>query len=314
MANNTIFDDVFRTMVEKMTYLLVPLINEVFHTSYPKDVKIVHLRNEHQLENGELITDARLLIGDKVYHIECQSTDDTTMSIRMFEYDVAIALENRRKVGRKFYVEFPKSCVIYLRTTRNTPDVEEVEMKLPDGQVCEYRIPTVKVEHYTKDIIFEKNLLMLLPFYVMRYEDAAHTIGEDSDKLRRLLKEYEDIRINLGKELSTAGRSELYTDLNKLIVRISDYIFRKEEKVRKGVDEVMGGKVLQLESERLREEGMAIGEARGEARGKAIGKAEGEARLSALINRLLLEGRSDEVQRVVTSESRRKELYVEYGL
>ena len=80
----------------------------------------------------------------------------------------------------------------------------------------------------------------------------------------------------------------------------------------------MGGKVLQLESERLREEGMAIGEARGkaigEARGKAIGKAEGEARLSALINRLLIDGRLDEVQRVVTSESRRKELYVEYGL
>lgn len=72
----------------------------------------------------------------------------------------------------------------------------------------------------------------------------------------------------------------------------------------------MGGKVLQLESERLREEGMAIGE----ARGKAIGKAEGEARLSALINRLILDGRSDEVQRVVTSESRRKELYAEYGL
>ncbi len=54
MNNNTIFDDVFRTMVEKMTYLLVPLINEVFHTfSYPKDVKIVHLRNEHQLEDGD---------------------------------------------------------------------------------------------------------------------------------------------------------------------------------------------------------------------------------------------------------------------
>ena len=57
MNNNTIFDDVFRTMVEKMTYLLVPLINEVFHTSYPEDVKIVHLRNEHQLEDGELITE-----------------------------------------------------------------------------------------------------------------------------------------------------------------------------------------------------------------------------------------------------------------
>ena len=314
MSNNTIFDDVFRTMVEKMTYLIVPLINEVFHTSYPEDVEIVHLRNEHQLEDGELITDARLLIGDKVYHIECQSTDDTTMANRMFEYDFAIAMESRRKAGRKFFVEFPRSCVIYLRTTKNTPDVEEVEMKLPDGQVCEYRVPTVKVERYTKERIFEKNLLMLLPFYVMRYEDTAHTIGEDSEKLQGLLKEYENIRINLEKELSIAGRSELYTDLNKLIVKISDYIFRKEEKVRRGVDEVMGGKVLQLESERLREEGMAIGEIKGEARGKVIGKAEGEARLSALINRLLLDGRSDEVQRVVTSESRRRELYAEYGL
>lgn len=306
MTNNTIFDDVFRTMVEKMAYLVVPLINEVFHTSYPEDVKIVHLRNEHQMEDGELITDARLLIGDKVYHIECQSVDDTTMSIRMFEYDLAIALENRRKVGRRFFVEFPRSCVIYLRTTRNTPDVEEVELLFPDGQVCVYRVPTVKLERYTKDSIFEKNLLLLLPFYVMRYEDAAHTIGEDSEKLQGLLKEYEDIRINLEKELSTAGRSELYTDLNKLIIRISNYIFREEEKVRKGVDEVMGGKVLQLESERLREEGMAIG--------KAEGKAEGEARLSALINRLILEGRSDEIQKVVTDVNRRQELYSEYKL
>ena len=306
MTNNTIFDDVFRTMVEKMTYLVVPLINEVFHTSYPEDVKIVHLRNEHQMEDGELITDARLLIGDKVYHIECQSVDDTTMSIRMFEYDLAIALENRRKVGRRFFVEFPRSCVIYLRTTRNTPDVEEVELLFPDGQVCVYRVPTVKLERYTKDSIFEKNMLLLLPFYVMRYEDAAHTIGEDSEKLQGLLREYEDIRINLEKELSTAGRSELYTDLNKLIIRISNYIFREEEKVRKGVDEVMGGKVLQLESERLREEGMAIG--------KAEGKAEGEARLSALINRLILEGRSDEIQKVVTDVNRRQELYLEYKL
>ena len=76
--------------------------------------------------------------------------------------------------------------------------------------------------------------------------------------------------------------------------------------VRTGIGEVMGGKVLQLESERLREEGMAIG--------KAEGKAEGEARLSALINRLFLEGRSDEVQRVVTDVKWRQKLYGEYNL
>ena len=314
MNNNTIFDDVFRTMVEKMTYLLVPLINEVFYTSYPEDVKIVHLRNEHQLEDGELITDARLLIGDKVYHIECQSTDDATMAIRMFEYDFAIALESRRRVGRRFFVEFPRSCVIYLRTTKNTPDVEEVELKLPDGQVCVYRVPTVKVERYTKDSIFEKNLLMLLPFYVMRYEESAHTIGENTEKLQELLSEYEDIRVNLEKELTETGKSELYTDLTKLIVKISDYIFREEEEIRKGLGDVMGGKVLELESERLKAEGQAIGRAEGRAEGQVIGQAQGEARLGSLINRLIQEQRIDEIQIVSTDSERREQLYKEYNL
>ena len=57
--NNTIFDDVFRTMIEKMPYLTVPLINEVFHTSYPKDVKIIQLRNEHQQEDGVYLPERR---------------------------------------------------------------------------------------------------------------------------------------------------------------------------------------------------------------------------------------------------------------
>ncbi len=66
--NNTIFDDVFRTMIEKMPYLAVPLINEVFHTSYPENVPIVQLRNEHQQEDGEIITDSCLKIAGKLYH------------------------------------------------------------------------------------------------------------------------------------------------------------------------------------------------------------------------------------------------------
>ena len=73
----------------------------------------------------------------------------------------------------------------------------------------------------------------------------------------------------------------------------------------------MGGKVLELESERLRAEGeargKAIGESIGEARGKAIGESigkaigevRGEERLSVLINKLILDKRNDEIQIVV---------------
>lgn len=50
--NNTIFDDVFRTMIEKMPRLVIPLINEVFKTTYPDDIKMIQWRNEHEGKNG----------------------------------------------------------------------------------------------------------------------------------------------------------------------------------------------------------------------------------------------------------------------
>lgn len=292
--NNTIFDDVFRTMIEKVPYLAVPLINEVFHTSYPEDVKITQLRNEHQQKDGEIITDSCLLIGKKMYHIECQSTDDTTMAIRMIEYDFAIAVENAEKQGRRYRIEFPRSCVLFLRSSGNTPDYLEADVIFPDGKTHVYSIPTIKMADYTKDHIFEKNLLMLLPFYIMRYEKKKYDMRKNPELLQVLLNEYDEIRINLEKELTETGKAELYTNLTKLIVKIADHIFEKEEDIRKGIGDVMGGKVLELESERL--------------------KAEGEARLGTLINRLIQDQRTEEIQIVSTDPEKREQLYKEYGI
>ncbi|RHS57484.1 hypothetical protein DW958_21690 [Ruminococcus sp. AM46-18] len=284
----------FRTMIEKMPYLAVPLINEVFHTSYPEDVKITQLRNEHQQKDGEIITDSCLLIGKKMYHIECQSTDDTTMAIRMIEYDFAIAVENAEKQGRRYRIEFPRSCVLFLRSSGNTPDYLEADVIFPDGKTHVYSIPAIKMADYTKDHIFEKNLLMLLPFYIMRYEKKKHDMRKNLELLQILLDEYDEIRINLEKELTETGKAELYTNLTKLIVKIADHIFEKEEDIRKGIGDVMGGKVLELESERL--------------------KAEGEARLGDLINRLIQDQRMEEIQMASTDPEKREQLYKEYGI
>lgn len=281
-------------MIEKMPYLAVPLINEVFHTSYPEDVKITQLRNEHQQKDGEIITDSCLLIGKKMYHIECQSTDDTTMAIRMIEYDFAIAVENAEKQGRRYRIEFPRSCVLFLRSSGNTPDYLEADVIFPDGKTHVYSIPAIKMADYTKDHIFEKNLLMLLPFYIMRYEKKKHDMRKNLELLQILLDEYDEIRINLEKELTETGKAELYTNLTKLIVKIADHIFEKEEDIRKGIGDVMGGKVLELESERL--------------------KAEGEARLGDLINRLIQDQRMKEIQMASTDPEKREQLYKEYGI
>lgn len=105
----------FRTLLEKMPELAVPLINEVFGTSYPEDIEIIQKRNEHQTKQGEIITDSHLMILDKAYHIECQSTNDSSMVIRMIEYDFLISLESMRLEDGKYRMYFPHSCILYLR-------------------------------------------------------------------------------------------------------------------------------------------------------------------------------------------------------
>ena len=102
----------------------------------------------------------------------------------------------------------------------------------------------------------------------------------------------------------------MYTDLTKLIIKIADYIFREEDNVRKRIGDIMGGKVLELESERLKAEGKAIGRAEGEA----IGQIQGEARLGSLITRLIQDQRTEEIPIVSTDSKKREQLYKEYGL
>ena len=64
----------------------------------------------------------------------------------------------------------------------------------------------------------------------------------------------------------------------------------------------MGGNVLELESERLT------------AKGIQQGRTEGEERLSVLINRLILDGRSSQIQVIVNDKQEREKAYKEYHI
>ena len=259
MGNHTIFDDVFRTMLEKMPEFVIPLINEVFGTEYPEDIPIIQKRNEHETKSGEIITDSHLFIGNRVYHIECQSISDPTMVIRMIEYDFATALEYAQRENGKVRIYFPHSCVLYLRGKYGA-DILEMEIVMPDGSLVDYHVPIIRMEQYTRDVIFRKKLLFLLPFYVIRYEKQKKELEENTEKLDSLLSEYRLIEKHLEEELLDKGKEKEYRDLIELITRIADYIFGDSGKVRKGVGDVMGGNVLELESDRLIQQGVTRGE------------------------------------------------------
>ncbi|MBR1738392.1 MAG: hypothetical protein IJ736_15540, partial [Firmicutes bacterium] len=94
--SSTPYDDVFRTMLVEGRNLIIPLINETFGENYTDEAEIIFNQNEHFItsEDGsqtEVITDSNFRIiyrgVTKYYHYECKSNPDSTILIRIFEYD-----------------------------------------------------------------------------------------------------------------------------------------------------------------------------------------------------------------------------------
>ncbi|MBQ3545898.1 MAG: hypothetical protein IJA34_13100 [Lachnospiraceae bacterium] len=264
---NTPYDDVYRTLLQECKVLIIPVINEVFKTNYKGTDTINLEENEIFIdffgESTKKITDSSFSIESsnekRHYHIECQSSSDGSMIIRMYEYDSQIALKHSNLKDYVLEVEFPESAVIFLRHNKNTPDTMKIKLSTPGGKVS-YDIPTLKIKSYDIDTIFEKNLLFLIPFYIFTYEDSLEEIDNSDEKLFQLKKEYSNIVLRLNMLCEEGIITEyMYKTICQLSERVIESLARKYDNVRKGVVSVMGGKILDYEAKRIKDAALAEG-------------------------------------------------------
>ena len=134
---------------------------------------------------------------------------------------------------------------------------------------------------------------MLLPFYVLRYENVKL---EDEELCKRLFEEYGLIQRYLKETYLQKGQEKAFRDVMELINRITNYIFSKTENVRKELGEIMGGRVLELESDRLIK------------KGEQIGLERGEAAVTNLVKKLVDEDRIDDLKRIASDTEYRRKL------
>ena len=264
--SHTPYDDVFRTLLNDCGSLILPVINEMFGEHYTGEEKIISAPNEHFMDRqdgGEKrITDSSfLVVGEtkKRYHIECQSTPDHSMLVRLFEYDSQIALDDGEIRDSVLTVAFPHTDVLYLRHNRNTPEELTVRMTTPGGEVS-YPVPVMKAQTYPIEEIFQKDLLFLLPFHIFAFESRFSRYERDRWELEGLKARYEEVMERL-EGLRNNGRITEFTayDLVYLSKKVLDHIAAKYRNVRKGVKEVMGGQVLDVPGARFWREGKAEG-------------------------------------------------------
>ena len=170
-SSNTPYDDVFRTLLNDCSSLIIPVINEVFGEDYRGDEEVLFYPNERFIQGQDTSTKEKITdscfqvigIRKKKYHLECQSTTDNKMIVRMFEYDTQIALDAGEVVQETLTVEFPNSAILYLRHNSRTPDAMTVRIKTPGGEVS-YQVLVMKTQQYTLDEIFEKKLLLQMDY------------------------------------------------------------------------------------------------------------------------------------------------------
>ena len=268
---NTPYDDVFRTLLNDCSGLIIPVINEVFCESYSGKEEIIFSANEHFLNRqggneDERITDSSFkIVGTetKKYHLECQSNTDSSMLVRMFEYDTQLALDEGEIKENVLTVIFPHSAVLYLRCNESTPDKMKIKMVTPGGDVV-YDIPLMKSQKYTIEEIFDKKLLLLIPFYIFSHEKRFEEYEKDEMKLKLLQEEYELIKNRL-EDLMNQGEISEYTrcTICDMSNKVLEHIAVKYDSVKKGVQSVMGGKILEYEAKTILNKGREEGREEG---------------------------------------------------
>ena len=300
-----IYDNIFRTLSEKNPRLLIPIINMLFGTEYDMTEHLDLLSGEHhllpnaELDNvGEIITDSCICLENKLYHMECQSTPDGSMILRMVEYDFYIALEHVVKVDNMYEMVFPQSAVLYLRHTGNTPDNMNMRIRFPNHEQITYRVPIIKVQQFNADIIVNKKLFFLIPYYILRYENQLDYIDSTT-----LMKEYQKL-YNGMQEACNTGVIEEY-DMTNIVQFTQDLVYhvcRDNDQVKKGVMETMGGVVLETYADKMI------------AKGYANGHTEGELAMAKLAEQLLEEGRIEDLKRCSKDAPFRNSLLAKYHL
>lgn len=261
MAN--IYDGAFRTILNDCRKLVIPVINETFGETYTGEEEIQFFPNEHFLDrqneaDKERITDTNFTVFGRIpkkYHIECESSlPDGRITIRLFEYDAQIALDEGKVTEETLTVTFPNTAVLYLRTYKKTPDKMKYVIVTPGGTV-QYDIPIMKVQKYSPDDIFEKRLLMLIPFYIFSHENSFPEYDSNVQKMEELKAEYRVIleRLDELEQQGVIGAFDKQTII-ELSGDVIKEIAQKYKNVQKGVGDMMSGALIETSARRLKNE------------------------------------------------------------
>lgn len=265
----TPYDDAFRSMYTRCGKLVLFLLNEAFGTDYDGKEPIRFLPNESflplsdvwgKIPKGKRISDSQFEVeghdGERRrFQVECQSSADTSMSMRVLEYSLAFANTYAEITRTKVRAEIQNVAVLYLRVSPKTPDAYEIELVAPNKESIAWEVPIIKAPKYSKDEIFARKLYFLVPFYFFAFEDRFEAMCLDKDERQGFFGELESIlqQVEALEEQGTLDSAEMFSIIDNCKV-VLDALADKFPKIKKGVSAIMAGRDYRTKSQKLQDE------------------------------------------------------------
>ena len=271
LSSEQTYDSSLAALVKRLDRFVVPLINELFGEHFPDDTRVVIRSGKHILPqwDGALQrrdSDAFVELYDAHgkmlgrYHFECEVRYRNTVIIRVAEYGSAISIENAQLTKDGLVLTYPDSGLVFLRPNGNIPKDFRITIKVPQGGEVSYTVPAIQIRDYGISELFEKKLLILLPFYLFRHANELAKLNQNEDQRAMLNDELNNINLRL-EDMCDKGELSSYETLliQEFLKRISDKLTIKHKNVRKDVDEIMSGYIARTRADEILEQGIDQG-------------------------------------------------------
>jgi len=270
------YDKILKGTLEQSDEMTIRFINGLLGENIPLNAPVEWLDKESITDkNTAIIADYYPRIGGKIYAIEVEEDGSGNMALRVFRYAVGGAmLHSMTATKAELNITFPQPCVIFLQSTKTTPQKLIWNIEFFDGQKIKLEIPTIHLAKLSIEEIVKRDLLPIGQFYLRSFEKLT----------KKKLAAFKTAAASLLAELKNAvdcGVIPYHIGLqmqDTIRKTIENVIVKSQEEV----GAIMTTDILEtipcidyLEVfAKIEERGRAEGKTEGMAEGKAEGKAE----------------------------------------
>ena len=257
-STDKVYDSVFWTEINKFTRYVPMLVNEAFGEHFTMNAKVEILPGKQVIDinGGKKIkreVDALVRLSEELeepishlYHFELETKGKKSIFIRIAQYATAHAFAHVIELEDGAEIEVPHSAVVFLRS--DSVDIRDfkIYIRYPKGRVS-YNVPVLRIKDYDLDAIFEKKLLLLLPFFVFNITDKElDEMDRDVTKFDKLKVILDDVYVRLQAMMDSEELDGNQTGTIMLYIRdVLDKLTGKRKNVKKGVEDYMGGYIIE---------------------------------------------------------------------